>query len=175
MSQVSQETLVRLRAYFASKPEILMAFLFGSRAKGIARTSSDWDIAVYCEPRVKEIEYESTTRYAGEDAWGQDLEHILGHEVDLVILNRAPAHLVAHILTNGITLDIKKRWWYVKLLLITTTLATEWRQLARSYYLTYQRSRSLSEEDTLLLQRAVLFLESEMQDFSRLRATTYDM
>ena len=174
MNQVPQETLAQLRAYFATKPSIIMAFLFGSRAKGIARTTSDWDIAVYFQPQnLQEIEYESETRYQGEDAIAHDVERLLNREVDFVVLNRAPAHLVATVLTRGVPLEIKKRGWYIKLLLRVTTIATEWRQFAQSYYLTYQRSRSLSEEDKLLLRRAILFIESEMQDYDRFSRTTH--
>ncbi len=174
MQQVAQEILAQLRLYFAAKPSIIMAFLFGSRAKGIARTTSDWDIAIYFQPQnPREIEYESETRYLEEDALAHDLERLLDREVDLVVLNRAPAHLVATVLTSGIPLEIKKRWWYIQLLLITTTMATEWRQFAHSYYLAYQRSHSLSEEDKLLLRRAILFIESEMQDYARFSRTTH--
>ena len=78
MDQPSQEILARLQAYFATKPSIIMAFLFGSRAKGIARTTSDWDIAVYFQPQnAQEIEYEGETRYQVEDAIAHDVERLL--------------------------------------------------------------------------------------------------
>jgi len=46
----------QLKAYFKNRPDVVMAFLFGSQAQDRERSASDWDIAVYFKPQGKEIE-----------------------------------------------------------------------------------------------------------------------
>lgn len=41
----------KLKFYFEMKDKIVMAFLFGSWAKGLNRPDSDVDIVVYFRPR----------------------------------------------------------------------------------------------------------------------------
>jgi uncharacterized protein len=40
----------KLRALLSDKPNVHFAYLFGSRVKGYARATSDWDLAVYLDP-----------------------------------------------------------------------------------------------------------------------------
>lgn len=44
------QTIQALKEYFTKRDDVVMAFLFGSRAKGYARITSDWDIAIYFKP-----------------------------------------------------------------------------------------------------------------------------
>ena len=46
-----QEKIDQLRDYFLKRDDIILAFLFGSQAKGLTRPSSDWDVALYFKPR----------------------------------------------------------------------------------------------------------------------------
>ena len=43
---LSAETLNQLQAYFAAYPDVELAFLFGSRARGGARSDRDVDLGV---------------------------------------------------------------------------------------------------------------------------------
>jgi uncharacterized protein len=88
----------RLGEFFAAEAErqgIATAYLFGSVARGTAKAGSDVDVAVL---------------YAGEPPPGLagfgvrlagDLERLLGREVDVVVLNRAPVDLVHRVLRDG--------------------------------------------------------------------------
>ncbi len=46
----NQEIAKRLSIELSDEPAIQLAFLFGSQAKGIARPSSNIDVAVYLDP-----------------------------------------------------------------------------------------------------------------------------
>ena len=80
----------------AARPErIAAAWLFGSRAAGRAREDSDVDVAV-----LMQDDPPSTLDGMGFDIAGA-LEQELDIPVDLVVLNRAPAELVHHVLRGG--------------------------------------------------------------------------
>ena len=62
ISQPNLEKTKLLQEYFEKEMEVLMAFLFGSRAKSLATGSSDWDVRVYFKPSSK-------TTYEAIDFW----------------------------------------------------------------------------------------------------------
>mgnify|MGYP001340638438 FL=1 len=68
-----------LAHHFANRLNVRMAFLFGSVERGVASTESDVDVAVYLE------------KEGAEGTLWTDIERLVGCEVDLVVLNRAPA------------------------------------------------------------------------------------
>ena len=41
------EKIEQLKDFFSKKPEVMMAFVFGSYAKGINIQESDFDVAIY--------------------------------------------------------------------------------------------------------------------------------
>ncbi|MBI3442992.1 MAG: nucleotidyltransferase domain-containing protein [Candidatus Sungbacteria bacterium] len=47
MDGAQEEKINKLREYFEGRDDVVMAFLFGSQAKGYARPESDWDIGVF--------------------------------------------------------------------------------------------------------------------------------
>ena len=57
-----EERIKQLKTYFENRDDIVMAFLFGSQAKGRAHQGSDWDIAVYFKPKVVSVEWEEQGR-----------------------------------------------------------------------------------------------------------------
>lgn len=71
-----QNTLEKLKDYCAKRDDVILAFLFGSQAKGLTRPSSDWDIAVYLDPR-QWGEIEARHSYAGESAIHADIVDLL--------------------------------------------------------------------------------------------------
>ena len=89
-----------LAPYFANRLNVRMAFLFGSVERGVASTESDVDVAVYLEEEGVE-----------RTLW-TDIECLLGCEVDLVVLNRAPA-LVAWSAIRGTPLLIRDRGFFL--------------------------------------------------------------
>lgn len=92
-----RQTLTR---YFANRPDVRMAFLFGSVERGVASTESDVDVAVYLE------------KEGVEGTLWTDIERLVGYEVDLVVLNRAPA-LIAWSAIRGIPLLIRDRGFFL--------------------------------------------------------------
>lgn len=90
----------RLRDRLDAHPEVLEAYLFGSRARGREAAHSDVDVAVYVDPvRVPE----STFGYAA--TLTAELVKALGSDaVDLVVLNHAPPLLYHRVLRDGVRL-----------------------------------------------------------------------
>jgi predicted nucleotidyltransferase len=77
---------------------VVSAYLFGSEAQGRAHRESDVDVGVLLDRHVYPREadrFEVRLRLTGH------LEAAVGREVDIVILNDAPPHLVRHIMTGG--------------------------------------------------------------------------
>lgn len=162
-----------LKEYFQSRPEILMAFLFGSRAKGSSGARSDWDLGIYFRPASEGLEWEDDRSYPEEDGIWQDVERILENEVDLVVLNRAPSSLVFAIVNEGLPLAIKNRGIYLDLLNKTSYEAVDFRDFCYDFWQIKQRSQSLSAEDKARLLEIVDFLNSEFEDFERFKGLTW--
>ena len=89
-----------LAAIFAALPELTLAYLFGSRARGEAGPLSDYDFAVLLSwsPDVTMRRGELRSRLAHQLASALDLP---GEGVDLVILNRAPIELAYAVVAEG--------------------------------------------------------------------------
>jgi len=101
------KTAVILKDYFASRKDIILAFLFGSSASGKTRKDSDIDIAVYF-----------AKDYTTEDVnvlWNE-LEKILGAKVDLVLLNKDNPTLAWSAL-RGMPLLIRDQSFYLEYML----------------------------------------------------------
>jgi predicted nucleotidyltransferase len=86
-----------LRDVVASAPlEILAVYLYGSRARGTARTGSDLDLGVFLAiappPALKGVARDLEAR----------VEAALRLPVEVVVLNRAPADLVHRVLRDGL-------------------------------------------------------------------------
>ncbi|MBI2097687.1 MAG: nucleotidyltransferase domain-containing protein [Candidatus Vogelbacteria bacterium] len=160
---MNKEILEKLKAYFASRDEIVMAFLFGSRSKGNARASSDWDIGVYLTSESRDVE---------QGIW-LEVERICGTEVDLIVLNRA-APRVAWSIMRGEPLVIKDRKIYLDVLTNTSHDANDWYRTAEDYHRVFERSSSLSREDRSRLEKIIQFVEVETSDFPKFEKMTWD-
>ncbi len=131
----------KLRDYFEKRDEILMAFLFGSWAKGWEGIESDMDIAVYFKPEVDMVEWEKTNSYYGTEKqiW-REIERLVEREVDLLVLNRA-APSVADNALRGTPVIIKDRGFYLDFLLRITSEAIDFRQWVESYWRLKERMK----------------------------------
>jgi uncharacterized protein YutE (UPF0331/DUF86 family) len=101
------------------------------------------------------------------------MEHLVHAEVDLVVLNHAPATLVALILGTGEPLTIKDRAQYLHLLWTASEEADAFRRTADEYYKVFERSASLSAPDREALLRILTFLEGEIVDYGTFRTMTW--
>lgn len=98
----SNGVLAGFRRQLAALPEVRLAYLFGSRARGEERAGSDFDIAVLVDA--------AAARDAG--AVNRTLRHLagrLGREVPaqllhIVVLNTAPPLLRHRVLRDGVLL-----------------------------------------------------------------------
>lgn len=96
----------QLTARLAEVPEVRFALLFGSRAGSQARPDSDWDVAVYLDETLTPRQtFETRRRLLGEF---EDLG-----EIDLVVLNEAPA-LLGHRALQGERLFVRDPTTYVR-------------------------------------------------------------
>ncbi len=170
-----EQKIQALKEYFAKRADVVMAFLFGSRAKGYARSSSDWDIGVYFKllsPRELELE-ESRDYPERSGIWG-DVEKIVGAQVDLVALNSVASPMVFSVLNSGIPLVMKDRLLYLRLLLKTHYEAVDFWRFTREFWRIRERSHSLSSEDQSDLIKHIVFLENELQDLSSFQGVTQE-
>lgn len=162
-----EEIWGRLEKYFVERDDVLMAFLFGSQAKGLARSESDIDIAVYFKTQSGEMDFESDSRFESEDKIWLDLEKLLGKKVDLVILNRAAASVAFAAVNSGKEICVKDSNIRTKFILLASAVAEEMRDFARDFLAIKARSASLSETDRARLLRLVDFLEGELTDYKK--------
>lgn len=95
---VNRQLLARVASALVAREEVLDAYVFGSRARGQARSDSDVDVAVYVD--------EARAR---DGVWGYQAElatalmAALGAaDVDVVVLNRAPILLYHRVLRDGV-------------------------------------------------------------------------
>ncbi|MEM3398050.1 MAG: nucleotidyltransferase domain-containing protein [Nitrososphaerota archaeon] len=84
-----------LETFFDKEDEVLVAYLFGSYARGDQTAESDIDIAVLLStPSHRVLEYYLHLI--------NELSRVSGGEVDLIILNTAPPLLKHQVIKNGI-------------------------------------------------------------------------
>ena len=150
-----------------------MAFLFGSRTGRRIAAHSDWDMAIYFKPASDYLEWEENRFYPQENQIWEELEKIVGTEVDLVVLNRVPSSLVFSILNSGFPLVIHDRRLYLDLLNKTSYEATDFRDFCYDFYNIKQRSRSLTAEDKARLLEIIDFLAGEAADFKKFEELTW--
>lgn len=128
------EMIKALKGYFEKRDDVVMAFLFGSYARGISHRESDVDIAVYFRPKSGYLEWEEfDIKYEAEDTVWLDVERLLKRNVDLIILNRARS-TIAQSAINGIPIIIKDRGLYLDFMLRVTSEAEDFRQTIEDYW-----------------------------------------
>ena len=158
-----------LAGYFAGREDVVMAFLFGSRAAKGGLEESDWDIACYLDSGPGVVECGAQRTYSQEsEIWG-DLAVILGTDnVDMVVLNSCPAEVAASAV-RGEALVVKDKMLQREFMLRIASESEDFRRAADEYAQVYWRSSSLSEEDRAVLRRRLVFLDSELRDAGKYR------
>ena len=151
-----------LKEYFEKESEVLLAFLFGSFAKGRGMAESDLDIGVYLKDKKK------------EDKIWIEVSRITEKEVDLVCLNDAPATLISNVFQTGIPLKIGDKKLYWELYLQKSTEAEDFLSFAEDFWRIYKRSKSLSKEEKTRLIIRLEYLETELEELNRFRSLSYE-
>jgi predicted nucleotidyltransferase len=85
--------IAQLQAFFAGSEDVLLAYMFGSRASGRASPQSDYDIAVLTRANLP-----PARRFALASELSQTLR---GRPVDLISLNEAPVELSYAVVAVG--------------------------------------------------------------------------
>ena len=152
-------------------PQLTFAVLFGSAAAGRMRPDSDIDVAVYGAAGGR-LEIEQDREIDRETELQIALERATQRNVELLILNRAPATVCAAALTTGRIVLMRDRAFYTRYLLAVTSAATDFLQTEGEYRAIRGRSRSLSPVDRSRLERIVDFIDTELEDRQRFRGIT---
>lgn len=84
----------RLRQSISSLPEVKLAVLFGSTARGQAEPRSDVDLGVLLDPNTREVRSKVES----------ELWRATGRTVDLIFLEKAPPLLRFEIARDGVLL-----------------------------------------------------------------------
>lgn len=151
-----------------------MAFLFGSYSKGQAFFDSDVDIAVYFKPKERRLEWEETGEWPEETQIWADTEKILGKNVDILVLNKAPCLVAFDAVHRGIPLVIKDHSLYLRFLLIINSAAIDFGEFVKDYWQIEQRSTSLSNFDKTRLIEIIKFLTNEIDDWNIYQELDWD-
>lgn len=162
-----------LKDYFEKRDDILMAFVFGSFAKGKETAKSDFDVAVYFKPENGRVEVEKGVFYKDEHVVWNDIERIIKRNTDMAVLNRVPAGLAYSAVQNGKPIIIKDRFIYIDFILRTGSRAFDFRDFVRDFLAIKARSHSLSLEDKDRLIKIINFLEGELSDFEEYKALDF--
>lgn len=135
-----------LKNYFQKRPDVLLAFLFGSSIKGSETLDSDIDIAVYLKPK-KKVEIEQKREYPEREEIWSDLVDILERDdIDVVVLNMVNPGLAYNILQTGVPLVIKDKGLYLDFYLIVSKEAEDFSKFMEDYLEIKMASKSLSRE-----------------------------
>ena len=109
-------------AYLAGQPEVVVAYLFGSVARGQADHLSDVDIAVLLdEPLEPERAVERQLRLMA------DLARYADQEVQVVLLNRAPPLLAYQVVETGILLYERSQTERIAFEVLTRKIYFDWK------------------------------------------------
>ena len=152
-------------------PHLTFAVLFGSAAAGGLRPDSDVDVAVYGASAGR-LEIEEEREIAHETEIQIALERATQRNVELLVLNRAPATVCAAALTSGRVVLMRDGAFYTRYFLAVTSVAIDFLQTEREYRAIRDRSRSLSPVDRSRLERIADFIDTEMKDRERFRDVT---
>ena len=169
----TNDKIQKLKAYFEKRDDVVMAFLFGSRAEGRAQIDSDWDIGVYFAP-VQPLELESDIMiYKGEQEARDGVDKILGAEHDFVVLNRARPALVFDALNDGLELTNKDERMYLELLSKTHYEAVDYWRFVKEFWDIRKQAASLTPKARAFLVEHITFLENEMADIGRFQVLSW--
>jgi len=151
-----------LKKYFEKEPSVVLAFLFGSYAKGFEMEESDLDLGVYLKDEEKR-----------DKIWGE-VSKIAEREVDLVCLNEAPASLISNIFKTGVPLAIKDKKLYWELYLRTSSETEDFLEFVEDYWRIYKKAKSLESEEKIRISKRLQFLDSELKDIEDFKKLTFE-
>lgn len=105
ISSELEPQLATLKDYFASLNGVLLAYLFGSHARGQAGPLSDVDVAVLLDDGFAADQYFDMRL----QIIGGLIDILHSNDVDVIILNQAPLALSYRVLRDGVMLYCRDR------------------------------------------------------------------
>jgi len=105
---VGDEVTAKLRGVLEARTDVVVAYLFGSAARGELRPSSDVDVAVLISVTA-DAGLPEATLASLETSLQADLQEAAHRPVDLVILNHASPDLIHRVLRDGVLLIERDR------------------------------------------------------------------
>lgn len=164
----------KLKKYFRNREDVLMAFIFGSWAKGREIAESDFDVAVYFRGKSRGIESNEETLEERESEIWSDVLEIVKKSVDLICLNNAPASLVSEVIKTGIPLVVKDEKLYWNLYLEKSLEVEDFLHFAQDYFRIYKQAKSLSSEQKSSLLERIQFLDSELKEIQYFKKLSFE-
>jgi predicted nucleotidyltransferase/uncharacterized protein YutE (UPF0331/DUF86 family) len=152
---------------------VRFAVLFGSAAEGRLRADSDIDVAVYVDSRGA-LEIEADRELDAEAEIQLALERATNRNIDLLLLNRAPATVCAAAITSGIPALMRDAALFRRYYLAVTDVAALFLRTEQEFREIRTRSASLSAIDRSRLERILEFVDDEMQDQPAIAGMTLD-
>lgn len=132
--EAASKLISDLRPLMEGRPNVSMAFLFGSASRGAAIPESDVDIGVWLE--------DGYSREAVERLWAE-LERACGRNVDLVVLNEArPA--IAWAAMRGRRLKIASLAFFIQKMLEISDEAEYMQDFTLDLYALRRKWRAMS-------------------------------
>lgn len=98
----------KLKGVLDQRPDVVVAYLFGSAARGELRSTSDIDVAVLMAEGEAQRSEKLTLR-SMQPGLQADLQEAAGLPVDLVILNHASPDLIHRVLRDSVLLIERNR------------------------------------------------------------------
>lgn len=133
---VDRDTVVaKLKEYFASRPVVRLAWLFGSVVSGRQMAESDVDVAAWLEEGYT---YSDIAGLHGE------LERLLKRDVDFVVLNDANP-MIALEAVNGISVCVRNEKEQLERMVEIWRAAEDWHEFVESYVAELRRARGEGE------------------------------
>jgi predicted nucleotidyltransferase len=110
---VGDELIAELKARLDAHPDVVVAYLLGSAARGELRPGSDLDVAVLLPARTPQgkvvTDRDPLTLSSLRLSLQADLQEAAHRPVDLVILNQASPDLIHRVLRDGVLLVERDR------------------------------------------------------------------
>lgn len=167
----TEQLVATVRSALDEFPDISFAFLFGSAASERLRADSDIDLAVYGSSEGLEIE--SDRRLVHEIDIQIAVERATGRNVDLLVLNRAPATVCSAALLHGLPVLVRNGSLYSRYFLAVTSVAIDFLETEREFRRIRDRSASLSDIDRNRLLRILEFIQQELEDQPEFETVTH--
>lgn len=105
---MGDELFLKLREVLEAHRDVVVAYLFGSAARGELRPSSDLDVAVLISA-ANLAEKREATLASLQSSLQADLQEAAHRPVDLVILNHASPDLIHRVLRDSVLLIERDR------------------------------------------------------------------